>query len=636
MAKVYRAMLSGPMGFEKEVALKKIDSRLTQDDRFVKALINEARLGGQLRHKNIVEVYEFNQVDGDYYLAMEFVDGWTLDAFLRECRKAQRWVPPSVVMEIAVQVCWGLDFAHSLRAKDGQEMHLVHRDLKPANIILSRSGDAKIMDFGIAKADSNLYKTTAADVTKGTPIYMSPEQVRGESLDARSDLFSLGSILHEMATLRVVFSGDQLLTIMHKVLQADISEAVSRADERIPGLGNILQRSMARRPEDRYSGAVELARDLEKLRAAVLRNDPGPSLYEFLRDFEAWGSPRPSLSHSDSSPSVQVEVEDVPTGTQSLASVEEGESGKGNSGSMGSMTRAFFDGGTSPTRPTGPVPIGPPAGVDRPPSGPARASIGGSLGNTTRARDFYDTTADPPPPSPQTGTRRQLFLVASLGSLVALLVVAVMMYVTRDPGSEPEGTASPGTASAVETTPPPGPGVPGQGGTVVETTGAASTETMAPEPNPPPTPEDTPTSPSPGGSQSLSAEEQKKAEAAEAKKKAEAEAKKKAATEEKKRLELEKLAAADPDHPTTANPDPPPQLNPAGRAKMDINARPWAHVYLDGQPLGQTPKKGWEISAGTHTVMVRCGPCSTPQQKEFTFTVNPGGFYGNTSIRFDQ
>ena len=283
MAKVYRAVLSGPMGFEKEVALKRIDPRLTEDERVVKALINEARLGGQLRHRNIVEIYEFNQVDGNYFMAMEFVDGWTLDMVLRRCRTLQEPPPATVVVEILTAICRGLDYAHSLLGKDGSPVNLVHRDLKPGNVMLSREGDVKIMDFGIAKADSNLYKTTAADVTKGTPMYMSPEQVTGSSLDSRSDLFSLGSMLHEMVTLEVPFQGDNLLAIMHGILNADIADARSAVADRHAALEPILASCMAREPAERYSSA----RELEGVLRSCLRELPsGPSLLEWLEELQ--------------------------------------------------------------------------------------------------------------------------------------------------------------------------------------------------------------------------------------------------------------------------------------------------------------------------------------------------------------
>ena len=232
MAKVYRALLSGPMGFEKEVAVKRLDPKVTADERVVKALINEARLGGQLRHKNIVEIYEFNHVDGHYFMAMEYVDGWTLEALVRRCRNRREHLPASVVCEIVTSICRGLGYAHSLEDKAGRALNLVHRDLKPANVMVSREGDVKLMDFGIAKADSNLYKTTAEDVTKGTPVYMSPEQVTGAVLDQRSDIFSLGSILVELITNDTPFFANSLLAVMHAVLNANIETSLEKVRAR--------------------------------------------------------------------------------------------------------------------------------------------------------------------------------------------------------------------------------------------------------------------------------------------------------------------------------------------------------------------------------------------------------------------
>ena len=156
------------MGFQKEVAIKRLHSSLSEDESILKALINEARLGGQLKHRNIVEIYEFNKVGNSYYLAMEFIDGWTLDRIMKLSRKHGLPIPPGVALDIAVQICRGLDYAHKLETLDGQEVRLVHRDLKPANIIVARDGSAKIMDFGIAKAQTNLFKTTVGEVTKGT------------------------------------------------------------------------------------------------------------------------------------------------------------------------------------------------------------------------------------------------------------------------------------------------------------------------------------------------------------------------------------------------------------------------------------------------------------------------------------
>jgi len=284
MARVYKAVLSGQMGFEKKVALKRIPRAVTQDERMLRALINEARLGGQLTHKNIVETYEFDDVGGHYYLAMEFVDGFTLADVLQACRENRHWMPTSVVVEIFDNIMKGLVYAHELVDDQGNEQKLVHRDLKPGNIIVSRAGDVKVMDFGIAKAESNLYKTTDSNATKGTPVYMSPEQVRAKDLDQRSDIFSMGSVLHEMLTLQVPFQGENLVSIVHGILETDLTQPLARVQARCPELVPIVEKMMARDAEGRFesSRAVRLA-----LRGVREKLRPGPTLADWLEEINA-------------------------------------------------------------------------------------------------------------------------------------------------------------------------------------------------------------------------------------------------------------------------------------------------------------------------------------------------------------
>jgi len=283
MARVYRGVLSGPMGFEKQVALKLIDKDYTADAKFLQALTNEARLGGQIHHRNVVEIYEFNSVDDNWYMAMEYVDGWTLDFVLDECRKRGQYLPPTVVVDLMVEICAGLDYAHDLKTKEGQPLNLVHRDLKPGNIILGRSGDVKIMDFGIAKAESNLYKTTAADVVKGTPVYMSPEQVNAEPLDRRSDLFSLGSVLHELITLQVPFQGNSLGAVVAGILKTDLTLPLQRIAERAASFAPLVTGLLAQKPDDRPDDAGVVRDRLETMRREL---PAGPSLRSWLEIVE--------------------------------------------------------------------------------------------------------------------------------------------------------------------------------------------------------------------------------------------------------------------------------------------------------------------------------------------------------------
>ena len=277
---MYRALRRGPMGFSKQVAVKRLHPALTEDESILKALINEARLGGQLKHPNIVEIYEFNKVGNSYYLAMEFVDGWTLDRILHLSRKYGLPIPPSVVLEVGSQVCRALEYAHNLETIDGREVRLVHRDLKPGNIILGRDGSAKLMDFGIAKAETNLFKTTVGDVTKGTPHYMSPEQVAGDpNLGPASDIFSMGSVLYEMVSGQVLFGGESLVTILFAVAKAEVGTRLNGTSDVITGFGQLLSDCLARAPGDRIPSAEHLGSRLEALRSEQTQ---GVSIDQYL------------------------------------------------------------------------------------------------------------------------------------------------------------------------------------------------------------------------------------------------------------------------------------------------------------------------------------------------------------------
>ncbi len=272
MARVYRAVRSGPMGFRKEVALKQILPHVAKEEKLVRALINEARLGGFLRHRNVVEVYEFDQVDDIFYIAMEFVGGYTLDKLLRSVA-TEGPLPRRVLAQIALQMCAGLEYAHTAVDEQGQPMNLIHRDLKPANVMVEKSGTIKIMDFGIARAETNLFRTTTTSVTKGTPVYMSPEQVRGDPLDCRSDLFSMGSVIAETITGEVAFQGTQLYQVLQKVARADISEMMEKVSGTMPEMLPVLERAFQQDPAMRYQSAGEMREDIQAIHDGLEGNE---------------------------------------------------------------------------------------------------------------------------------------------------------------------------------------------------------------------------------------------------------------------------------------------------------------------------------------------------------------------------
>jgi serine/threonine-protein kinase len=204
-------------------------------------------------------------VDGSFFLAMEFVHGWLLDDVLWRLIEAGERLPPEAILDILRQIAQGLTYAHEATNENGRPPRLVHRDLKPQNIFLDRTGVIKIADFGLAKSTAALYRTTDADETKGSPLYMSPEQIGGSILDARSDLFALGTITIELCTGLRAFEGTSIANTLMKVLNVDCREAMAAMAEQSPELLSIVGRRLQPNPTDRYQTAREVARDLDML-----------------------------------------------------------------------------------------------------------------------------------------------------------------------------------------------------------------------------------------------------------------------------------------------------------------------------------------------------------------------------------
>jgi len=290
---VYEALLPGPMGFTKRVAIKKLRSRLVRDDpKFVKSMVNEARIGGLLHHANIVDVLEFDQVGDHYFIAMELVDGGTLTQIVQACRSRGVSIPRFAILDIAAQICRGLHYAHTLRDLDGRPLGLIHRDLKPSNVIVDRHGVAKICDFAIAKAASNLGLTTHSAVVKGTPRYMSPEQISGEgSLTPASDIFALGSIFYELITGNSLFKANSFHALAFKIVEVRIGDAPDAAETAFPGFGPILEKTLSKDPAQRYSDARELSEDLRNLgQSYPARADMADVMIRLLPGLDQTGS----------------------------------------------------------------------------------------------------------------------------------------------------------------------------------------------------------------------------------------------------------------------------------------------------------------------------------------------------------
>ena len=198
MAETFLAVRRGPAGFEQRVCLKRILPTRAADPVFVELFLDEARLLARLQCQNIVHVHDFGEVDGCYYMALELVDGTDLEALLASLRARSVRMPEDVALYIVSELLVALSYAHGL-VIDGEPQHIVHRDISPSNILISKQGEVKLTDFGIAKARGRTHRTEAGQ-TKGKVAYMSPEQLRAEELDGRSDLFAVGVVLFELLT----------------------------------------------------------------------------------------------------------------------------------------------------------------------------------------------------------------------------------------------------------------------------------------------------------------------------------------------------------------------------------------------------------------------------------------------------
>ncbi|HEX4664430.1 MAG TPA: protein kinase, partial [Terriglobales bacterium] len=241
----------------RKIALKAIrfDGIGTTADEAARRFKNEARAAGGLNHPNIVTVYDAGEDSGILYLAMEFIEGSTLEALLR----TQRTLATAQTIDIVRQICAGLDFAHA--------KGIVHRDIKPGNIMLAAHGLVKITDFGIARAGEAM---TITGQVVGTPNYMSPEQVLGKTLDGRSDLFSVGVMLYEMITGERPFEGQSITTIMYKIVH-ETPIPPRKLDSTIhPGLSAVIEKSLAKAAEERFPNGAELARALQNYESATV------------------------------------------------------------------------------------------------------------------------------------------------------------------------------------------------------------------------------------------------------------------------------------------------------------------------------------------------------------------------------
>jgi serine/threonine-protein kinase len=261
MGEIFLARLDGVAGFEKIVVIKRVLPHLAGEDRFIAMLLDEARIAARLSHPNICQVQELGEVEGEYYIAMEYLEGVTMAELLRRLSKQGQVMDPRVAVAMVTQACEGLHAAHELLDRSGQPTNLVHRDVSPSNVFITTAGMVKILDFGIAKTPDRLSRTRTGAV-KGKWAYMSPEQILRQPMDRRSDIFSLGIVLFESLTGWRLFHHPSEYQICRAITESDAPSIRSFQPGLPDVLAQVVARALSRDPTQRFDTARDMSKAL--------------------------------------------------------------------------------------------------------------------------------------------------------------------------------------------------------------------------------------------------------------------------------------------------------------------------------------------------------------------------------------
>lgn len=286
MGEVYLARQAGLEGFEKLLVVKVLLPNLAEDSEFIAMFLDEARIAARLDHPNIGQIYDLGEVDGAYYIAMEYIRGDDVVRLWKQARLKNKPVPMALAARIAADAAAGLDYAHKATDANNQPLHLVHRDVSPQNILVTFDGGVKLIDFGVAKAAGRISHTTTGTI-KGKYAYMSPEQITGASIDHRSDVFALGVVLYEMLTSVRLFKRDTEVATLQAVTACDIPPPASINPKIDPMLAGVLLKSLAQNRDDRYEDAQAFRMALEEWMLAERQPGTAAHLSAYMKELYA-------------------------------------------------------------------------------------------------------------------------------------------------------------------------------------------------------------------------------------------------------------------------------------------------------------------------------------------------------------
>jgi serine/threonine protein kinase len=292
MAEIFLAVAPGPHGDQRLVTLKRILPELREREEFVHMFLDEARISASLAHPHIAQVYELGHEGEEIFIAMEFIAGQSLASILRRCQRQKRPVPVGFIAMVGRDLCKALDCAHNFTQRSGEHAPIIHRDVSPANVMVTYEGEVKVIDFGVAKAAGSLSRTATGTI-KGSRGYMSPEQARGAPLDARSDIFSAGIVLHELLTGQPLFLRDSELATFRGVLRDEIPTAISINPGVPRPLSDVVATALSRAVDSRFPNAKEMSRAISNAIPSLISSTADASVLmkqlfsEELRQTEA-------------------------------------------------------------------------------------------------------------------------------------------------------------------------------------------------------------------------------------------------------------------------------------------------------------------------------------------------------------
>ncbi|MBP8195911.1 MAG: serine/threonine protein kinase [Deltaproteobacteria bacterium] len=274
MAEIYLAQMAGSDGFSKLVVVKRLLADLAKDNEYVQMFLDEARINARLNHSNIVQVLELGEVDGQYFIAMEYVSGLSIAQVGKLATQRLGEVPQNIACGIMLQSCAGLHHAHETKLSDADELGIIHRDVSPQNLLLTYEGFVKVVDFGIAKAEGRETRTQAGMV-KGKFAYMSPEQCTGQKVDRRTDIFALGVILFELCTSRRLFKRPTPIETYEAIQKGEVPDPCSVSPAISRQVADVILKALARNRDERYPTAEAMQEALElAMRRSGLKGRP--------------------------------------------------------------------------------------------------------------------------------------------------------------------------------------------------------------------------------------------------------------------------------------------------------------------------------------------------------------------------